>query len=47
MTIMAASQYLIRLAEDLTEWRGLPELLLFPLTGVELISFDFAALLAD
>jgi len=39
MTIMAASLYLIRLEEDLTEWRGLPELLLFPLTGVELISF--------
>jgi hypothetical protein len=44
---MAASQYLARLEEDLTEWRGLPELPVFPLKDIEPISFDFAALRTD
>jgi hypothetical protein len=33
---MAASQYLIRLEEDLKEWCGLPELLVFPLKDIDL-----------
>jgi len=37
---MAASH---RLEEDLIEWRGLSELLVFPLRDIELIGFDFAA----
>jgi hypothetical protein len=44
VAILAASQYLMRLEEDLIEWRGLPELLVFPLKDIELISPDFAAL---
>ena len=44
MTTIAASQYLIRLEEDLTETRGLPELLVFPLKDIDFISADFAPL---
>ena len=44
---MAASQYFTRLEEDLIEWRGLPELLVFPLRDIEVIGFDFVAFRTD
>jgi hypothetical protein len=44
---MAASQYRTRLKEDLKEWRGLPELLVFPLKDIDPIGLNFAALRTD